>query len=37
MSTQRFDAIVADAPGGRATIVVPFDPDEVMGRQGGAP
>src|SRR6202046_4597476 len=31
MSTQRFDALVADAPGGRATIVVPFDPDEVWG------
>ena len=31
MRTQRFDAIVADAPGGRATIVVPFDPDEVWG------
>jgi len=31
MSTQRFDALVADAPGGRALIVVPFDPDEEWG------
>jgi Bacteriocin-protection, YdeI or OmpD-Associated/Domain of unknown function (DUF1905) len=31
MSTQRFGALVADGPGGRAIIVVPFDPDEVWG------
>jgi len=31
MRTQRFHAVVADAPGGRATIVVPFDPDELWG------
>ena len=31
MRTQRFHALVADAPGGRATIVVPFDPDELWG------
>jgi hypothetical protein len=31
MRTQRFGAIVADGPGGRAIIVVPFDPDEVWG------
>jgi translation initiation factor IF-1 len=31
MSTQRFDALVADGPGGRAIVVVPFDPDEVWG------
>jgi len=29
MRTQRFGALVAPAPGGRAIIVVPFDPDEV--------
>ena len=31
MRTQRFDALVAAAPGGRAIVVVPFDPDEVWG------
>jgi translation initiation factor IF-1 len=31
MRTQRFEALVADGPGGRATIVVPFDPDEAWG------
>jgi hypothetical protein len=31
MHTQRFAALVAAAPGGRAIIVVPFDPDEVWG------
>ncbi|HEX7161833.1 MAG TPA: hypothetical protein VF223_11440 [Trebonia sp.] len=31
MRTQRFSALVAAAPGGRAIIVVPFDPDEVWG------
>jgi hypothetical protein len=31
MRTQRFDALVAAAPGGRAIIVVPFDPDEAWG------
>jgi hypothetical protein len=31
MRTQRFGALVAAAPGGRAIIVVPFDPDEVWG------
>lgn len=31
MRTQRFDAVVASAPGGRAVIVVPFDPDEAWG------
>ena len=29
--TQRFDAVVAAAPGGRAVITVPFDPDETWG------
>ena len=31
MRTQRFGALVAAAPGGRAIIVVPFDPDEAWG------
>ena len=31
MRTQRFGAIVAAGPGGRAIIVVPFDPDQVWG------
>jgi len=31
MRTQRFSAFVAAGPGGRAMIVVPFDPDEVWG------
>ncbi|HEY7279354.1 MAG TPA: YdeI/OmpD-associated family protein [Trebonia sp.] len=31
MRTQRFGAQVAASPGGRAIVVVPFDPDEVWG------
>ena len=31
MRTQRFDAVVAAAPGGRAVITVPFDPDAAWG------
>jgi hypothetical protein len=31
MRTQRFSVLVAAGPGGRAVIVVPFDPDEVWG------
>jgi hypothetical protein len=31
MRTQRFHALVADGPGGRAIVVVPFDPDELWG------
>jgi hypothetical protein len=31
MRTQRFGALVAAAPGGRAIVVVPFDPDEAWG------
>ena len=31
MRTQRFGAVVAAGPAGRAIIVVPFDPDEVWG------
>ena len=37
MRTQRFDALVAAAPGGRAVIVVPFDPDEVWGAKAAHP
>ncbi|HEY5397302.1 MAG TPA: YdeI/OmpD-associated family protein [Trebonia sp.] len=31
MHTQRFGALVADGPNGRAIVVVPFDPDEAWG------
>jgi hypothetical protein len=31
MRTQRCDAVVADGPGGRLIVVVPFDPDEIWG------
>jgi hypothetical protein len=31
MRTQRFSTLVTAGPGGRAVIVVPFDPDEVWG------
>jgi hypothetical protein len=31
MRTQRFDAVVTAGRGGRAVIVVPFDPDEAWG------
>jgi Bacteriocin-protection, YdeI or OmpD-Associated/Domain of unknown function (DUF1905) len=31
MRTQRFGALVADGPGGRAIVVVPFDPDQAWG------
>ena len=31
MRTQRFAVVVAAGPGGRAVIVVPFDPDEAWG------
>jgi translation initiation factor IF-1 len=31
MRTQRFPALVADGPGGRAIVVVPFDPDGLWG------
>jgi Bacteriocin-protection, YdeI or OmpD-Associated/Domain of unknown function (DUF1905) len=31
MRTQRFGAVVAAGPGGRAVIVVPFDPDQAWG------
>jgi len=31
MRTQRFEAVVADGPGGRVIVVVPFDPDAEWG------
>ena len=31
MRTQRFRTLAAPGPGGSATIVVPFDPDELWG------
>ena len=31
MRTQRFRAVLAAGPGGRAVVVVPFDPDEAWG------
>jgi len=37
MRTQRFSAVVAAGPGGRAAIVVSFDPDEVWGAKAGHP
>jgi Domain of unknown function (DUF1905) len=37
MRTQRFRAIVAAGPSGRAVIAVPFDPDEVWGAKAEHP
>jgi hypothetical protein len=37
MRNQRFGALAAAGPGGRATIVVPFDPDEVWGAKAEHP
>jgi hypothetical protein len=37
MPTQRFAALVAAGPGGRAIIVVPFDPDKVWGTKAEHP
>jgi hypothetical protein len=37
MRPQRFTARVAAVPGGRATIVVPFDPDEAWGAKAEHP
>ncbi|MDQ2873860.1 MAG: DUF1905 domain-containing protein [Actinomycetota bacterium] len=37
MRTQRFGAPVAAGPGGRAMVVVPFDPDEVWGAKAEHP
>ncbi|MGH3185640.1 MAG: DUF1905 domain-containing protein, partial [Streptosporangiaceae bacterium] len=37
MRARRFGALVAAGPGGRAIIVVPFDPDEVWGAKAEHP
>jgi hypothetical protein len=37
MRTRRFSALVAAGPGGRAMIVVPFDPDEAWGGKAAHP
>ena len=37
MRTQRFGALIAAGPRGRAIIVVPFDPDEVWGAKSAHP
>jgi translation initiation factor IF-1 len=37
MRTQRFGAVVANGPGDRAVIVVPFDPDEMWGAKAVHP
>jgi Bacteriocin-protection, YdeI or OmpD-Associated/Domain of unknown function (DUF1905) len=37
MRTQRFSAVVAAGPGGRAIITVPFDPDEAWGAKAEHP
>jgi hypothetical protein len=37
MRAQRFGAVVAAGPRGRAVIVVPFDPDEVWGTKAEHP
>jgi Bacteriocin-protection, YdeI or OmpD-Associated/Domain of unknown function (DUF1905) len=37
MRTQRFRALVAAGPRGRAVVAVPFDPDQVWGAKAGRP
>jgi len=37
MGPQRFRAVIAAGPGGRAIITVPFDPDEAWGAKAGHP
>jgi len=37
MDPQRFRAVIAADPGGRAVIVVPFDPDETWGAKANHP
>ena len=37
MSLQRFRAVIVADPGGRAVIVVPFDPDETWGAKANHP
>jgi len=37
MDPQEFRAVVASGAGGRAVVVVPFDPDEMWGAKGNHP
>jgi hypothetical protein len=37
MGPQRFRAVIAAGPGGRAIIAVPFDPDEAWGAKADHP
>jgi len=37
MGPQRFRAVIAADPGGRAVIAVPFDPDETWGAKANHP
>ena len=37
MGPQRFRAVIAAGPGGRAVITVPFDPDETWGAKANHP
>jgi hypothetical protein len=37
MGSQRFRAVIAADPGGRAVIAVPFDPDETWGAKANHP
>ena len=37
MGPQRFRAVIAEGPGGRAVIAVPFDPDETWGAKADHP
>jgi hypothetical protein len=37
MGPQRFRAVISAGPGGRAVIVVPFDPDETWGAKADHP
>ena len=37
MRVQRFRAVIAAGPGGRAVIAVPFDPDQTWGAKAGHP
>jgi hypothetical protein len=37
MASQRFRAVIAAGPGGRAIIAVPFDPDETWGAKADHP
>ena len=37
MCVQRFRAVIAAGPGGRAVVAVPFDPDQAWGAKAGHP